>query len=331
VNVRIQSRAFNQISLYGSFTPIDNEPITGSLGLSIVGNGDFKTIPIYSTAINGPGSIFITLDPVQAYLIFPHISSYNVVVNITSSNSTWNMTMDLFTIDTYVNLTQIMVDYVTVCTGLRFLTLDIPDDGFGHNITMIAYSALSPSYSTVFVRSGVPPDPSLPSDGGVYMDTETIDKTTSAGFSFKNLLPPGRYYMALACEALNQQINFPVQYSIQTSTTCPLGCFEKGECLTDNFFVPYCVCDFWHIGFDCGTLFPGVYALLVVAAAIFIIFVICCTIRIQYWLKPVAHHDDIEDERERKAVSMMDPRKKPIGGIQNNEKSSLLKAEIIDD
>ncbi len=128
---------------------------------------------------------------------------------------TFNILITPFAVGTSVSLGNLVDDYTGICTGMRYYSFEIINDGYAHNVSFAFHPVVPSIYDTVYIRAGVPPDLSLPNGGG--RSVATAKAQSSQGFAFgkfhwkiynllENLQPTGLYFVALSCANHGQGI-----------------------------------------------------------------------------------------------------------------------------
>jgi len=173
--------------------------------------------------------------------------------------------------------TSTIQDTFPVCPQIRYFYVDVPNDGNAYNVTLSTSVAnISQVFSNIYFRHNATPD-ILNSMWDFKEDNVTVLEEED-GYSFGNLIHPGKWWIAFQCRSSNPSPNgnknsYNYDITAGLSQTCALECFKlnHGFCSGEPAF---CDCYTWWQGANCESLFSGVYVLMVLAVVFGISFIL---------------------------------------------------------
>jgi len=186
--------------------------------------------------------------------------------NTTSVSST--LTVTVLQTQLITAATATIKDTYALCPGVRYLYVDVPNDGNAYNLTLQTdITNITQVFSNIYLRHNATPDLDKNIFDFVQSNTTTLEDEN--GYSFGSLLYPGKWWIAMECRSDNpspdnndHSYNWDITGTL--TPTCTLECFKlnHGSCSGEPAF---CNCYTWWSGDNCEKLFSGVYVLIVLA------------------------------------------------------------------
>lgn len=183
-------------------------------------------------------------------------------------------------------------DNPDVCPQYRYFALDVPNDGYGYNITLTSSSfGFDSVFQGAYLRWNDCPDVSKGLFDLKASNVSTV--STREGYTFA-LDKGGQWWLALQCASSFASKKWDL--TINSQKTCLMGCIEHGYC-NPNAPSPYCVCDYFHTGEDCSKLYPGDFVLVAVAALALVLIISCVAWKVAKRRKSKKEARIYEDEK----------------------------------
>jgi len=262
---------------------------------------DEKNFTIAVVNITSAGNKTFLLSPCDLGFVTNGTIFRSIAQSITKLE-VYNISMQIYIMETGLGVGRTLDSTLPLCPGARYLSMDIPVDGHGYNITLTTEDVLlQTGFTGIYLSLNACPT----LDSFQFQLSNVSEVATDDGYTFENLKEGGKWWFMFTCA---NSTGWKWDLTAKEDQTCLVGCLERGYC-DGNAPEPFCICDYFHSGDDCSQLYPGDYSLMAVAglAVLSISGYIGCKVRNRYKvhqahkkrpLPIIVNPDPSEEERE---------------------------------